>query len=151
LASRRNTLTVCGDASVEEDYIYPSLGYAASQKLPVLFICEDNGLSILTPIETRRNWSAVGVARSLGMPAVEVADDPWLIVHHLEEMTKNLPAFINIQTVRNYWHAGTGQDGPPEWDRYEKVRQELLRMDLAKEMSAIEAGNQQRVDAIWAE
>jgi len=150
LGSGRKTLTVCGDASVEEDYIYPSLGYAASKKLPVLFICEDNGLSILTPVETRRNWSAVNVARALGMPAVEVTDDPWLIAHHLQELTKNLPAFINIQTVRNFWHAGTGTDGPPEWDRYYIVRNELLQMGLASEVDAIEAANQRRADELWA-
>lgn len=150
-ASRRKTLTVCGDASVEEDYIYPSLGYAASKNLPVLFVCEDNGLSILTPVETRRTWSAVNVARSFDMPAVEVTDDPWLIAHHLQELTQNLPAFINIHTVRNLWHAGTGSDGPPEWDRSELVRDQVQRMGLAEEMGAIEVLNQQRVDEIWAQ
>jgi acetoin:2,6-dichlorophenolindophenol oxidoreductase subunit alpha len=150
MASGNKTLTVCGDASVEEDYIYPSLGFAASKKLPVLFVCEDNGLSILTPVETRRNWSAANVARSLGMPAVEVTDDPWLIAYHLEELTKTLPAFINIHTVRNYWHAGTGTDGPPEWDRYHMVRNEVLKMGLADDISAIEATNQQRADDLWA-
>ena len=38
MASGRPTLTVCGDASIEEDYIYPSLGYAVSKKLPILFV-----------------------------------------------------------------------------------------------------------------
>lgn len=149
LASGKPTLTVCGDASVEEDYIYPSLGYAASQKLPVLFICEDNGLSILTPVETRRTWSAVDVARSLGIPAVDIADDPWLVAHHIQEMAKNLPGFINIQTVRNLWHAGTGMDGPPEWDRYQRVKNELERLGLSEEMIRVEEENAHKVAEIW--
>ena len=33
LGSSRGTLAVCGDAAVEEDYIYPSLGFAATKKL----------------------------------------------------------------------------------------------------------------------
>jgi acetoin:2,6-dichlorophenolindophenol oxidoreductase subunit alpha len=151
LASGRKTLTVCGDASVEEDYIYPSLGFAATRKLPVLFVCEDNGLSILTPVETRRSWSAVDMARSLGMPAVEVTDDPWLIAHHLQELSLNLPAFINIHTVRNLWHAGTGSDGAPEWDRFAMVGAELEHMGLTNEMAAIGTRNQQRVDELWAQ
>jgi acetoin:2,6-dichlorophenolindophenol oxidoreductase subunit alpha len=149
MASGQPTLTVCGDASVEEDYIYPSLGYAASKKLPVLFVCEDNGLSILTPIETRRTWSAVDVARSLGMPAVDIADDPWLIAHHIQNMMKNLPGFINIQTVRNLWHAGTGMDGPPEWDRYQLVKTEMGRLGLSEDVKKIEQDNLQRVERLW--
>lgn len=149
LASGRPTLTICGDASVEEDYIYPSLGYAAMQKLPVFFVCEDNGLSILTPIETRRNWSAVDVARSVGMTAVDIADDPWLIAHHVQVMMKDPPGFINIQTVRNLWHAGTGSDGPPEWDRYQMVRNEIERLGLSADMERIERENLQKVGAIW--
>ena len=130
LASGRRTLSICGDASVEEDYIYPSFGYAVTRKLPILFVCEDNGLSILTPVATRRCWSAVDFARSLGMPAIDITDDPWLVAHYVQELSKNLPAFMNIHTVRNLWHAGTGCDGPPEWDRYHLIREELNRLGL---------------------
>jgi TPP-dependent pyruvate/acetoin dehydrogenase alpha subunit len=149
LASGRPTLTICGDASVEEDYIYPALGFAATRKLPVLFVCEDNGLSILTPIATRRNWSAVDVARSVGIPAVDIADDPWLIAHHVQEMMKTLPGFINIQTVRKLWHAGTGTDGLPEWDRYRMVQDVMERLGLSADMERIDKENLQKVGAIW--
>ena len=37
-----------GDASAEEDYVLTSLGWASTKKLPILFIVEDNNLSILT-------------------------------------------------------------------------------------------------------
>jgi len=149
MASNRPTLTVCGDASVEEDYIYPSLGYAISKKLPVLFICEDNGLSILTKIEVRRNWSAVNMAQSLGMPAIEITDDPWLIAHHIQEMKKDLPGFINIQTVRNLWHSGTGTDGPPEWDRYQLVKNEMAHLGLQAEVAQIETETAFQAEQIW--
>ena len=149
MASNQSTLTICGDASVEEDYIYPSLGYAISKKLPVLFVCEDNGLSILTKVEVRRNWSAVDMARSLGMPAIEITDDPWLIAHHLEEMKNNLPGFINIQTVRNLWHSGTGTDGPPEWDRYQLVKNEMALLGLEKEVEQIETETAFQAEQIW--
>ncbi len=149
LASGRPTLTVCGDASVEEDYIYPSLGYAVSKKLPILFVCEDNGLSILTKVEVRRNWSAVDMARSLGLPAVEIADDPWLVAHHIQEMKNDLPGFINIQTVRNLWHSGTGTDGPPEWDRYQLVKKEMARLGLQAEVEKIEKETALQAEQIW--
>lgn len=149
LASGHPTFTVCGDASVEEDYIYPSLGYAVTKKLPLLFICEDNGLSILTPIHVRRSWSVVEMARSLGMPAIDITDDPWLLAHHLKEMTKNLPALINIQTVRNLWHAGTGTDGAPEWDRYQMVKDEIRNLGLLPQAEKIEMEATKWVEKIW--
>ena len=149
MASNRPTLTVCGDASVEEDYIYPSLGHAITKKLPVLFICEDNGLSILTKVAERRNWSAVDMARSLGMSAIEITDDPWLISHHIKEMKKDLPGFINIQTVRNLWHSGTGTDGPPEWDRYQLVKNEMTHLGLQAEVEQIETETTLQAEQIW--
>ena len=149
MASNRPTLTVCGDASVEEDYIYPSLGHAITKKLPVLFICEDNGLSILTKVAERRNWSAVDMARSLGMSAIEITDDPWLISHHIKEMKKDLPGFINIQTVRNLWHSGTGTDGPPEWDRYQLVKNEMTHLGLQAEVEQIETETTLQAKQIW--
>ena len=137
LASNKPTLTIFGDASAEEDYIYPSLGLAASRKLPVLFICEDNGLSILTPVATRRTWSISSLASSLGIPSVDITDDPWLIARHVSDALHNLPALITIHTCRDVWHAGTGKDGLPEWDRFSMVLQQM--MDLGLEQEATQA------------
>lgn len=149
LGSQKPCVTIMGDASAEEDYIYPSLGYAITKKLPVLFIVEDNGLSILTPIEVRRNWSMVNLAQSLGIPAVDVADDPWSLVHYAKKMSENLPALINIQTVRHLWHSGTGSDGQPEWDRYELVKEEMRQLNLSNEISKIEKETLQRAEKVW--
>ena len=149
LASHRPTITICGDASVEEDYIYPALGWAATKKLPVLFICEDNNLSILTKIEVRRNWSPAEVAESMGIPSVDIADDPWLIAHHAREMFKNLPGFINIRTVRNLWHSGGGNDGPPEWDRYALIQEELKKLGLEDEIRIIDSDNAKKAQTLW--
>lgn len=151
LASNEPCLTVCGDASVEEDYIYPSLGFAATRKLPVLFVCEDNDLSILTHVETRRSWSPLDVARSMGIPGVDIADDPWLIAYHVRDLSQKLPAFINIRTVRVLWHAGTGTDGEPEWDRYAMVMQTMQALGLKDEIESIDRENQERVRALWGE
>ena len=149
LASNEITLAICGDASIEEDYIYPSLGYAITKKLPILFICEDNDLSILTKVEDRRNWNVVDFAQSLGIPSIDIADDPWLIAHHAGNMCKDLPGFINIRTVRHLWHAGTGTDGEPEWDRYQLVLDELENLGLSEQAEKIDRDNRNQVDQLW--
>lgn len=147
--SKYPTLSLFGDAAVEEDYIYPSLGWAATHQLPVLFICEDNDLSVLTKTEVRRNWSACKVAESLGIPAVDISDDPWLIAHHVNAMKDNLPAFINIRTVRHLWHSGTGSDGAPEWDRYQVSIEKMRTLGLGAQLREIEAHNQTATAQLW--
>ena len=149
LASNKLTLAICGDASVEEDYIYPALGFAATKKLPILFICEDNDLSILTKTKVRRNWEVVDLANSLGIPAVDITDDPWLIAHHIKSMLTNLPGFINIRTVRHLWHAGSGTDGAPEWDRYQLIKDELSSLGLNDKIRQIEQSNFDLVQTLW--
>ncbi len=151
LASGRRTLTVMGDASAEEDYVCSAMGYAETKKAPVLFVCEDNKLSILTPVSTRRSWSVVAVAQALGMPAVDITDDPWLIAHHVEKFLERLPAFINIHTCRHRWHAGTGIDGVPDWNRFELFKEELSKLGLEQEAQDIEERARRTVEELWRE
>lgn len=151
LGSGRSVLTVVGDASGEEDYVYGAMGFAATKKLPVLFLCEDNNLSILTPTATRRSWSIVAVARSLGIPAADITDDPWLIAQSVQSALGHLPAFINIRTCRHRWHAGTGTDGEPEWNRFDLWKKELQRLGMDVEARAIEEQARRTVQETWAE
>jgi len=133
MASGERVLAVCGDASVEEDYVFGAMGFAVTHDLPVLFICEDNDLSILTPVATRRSWSMVDVADALGLASVDITDDPWLIAHYVELFLDRLPAFINIRTCRHRWHAGTGTDGPPEWDRFAMIKEKMASLTSHKQ------------------
>lgn len=149
LATKKMTLIVVGDASGEEDYALASMGYAATKKLPVLFVCEDNDLSILTPVNVRRSWSLPTVARSFGMPGVDITDDPWLIAHWTRELSESLPAYLNIRTCRALWHAGAGSDGPPEWDRMELMKKSIDALGFSEERKAIEAEARAQVTRLW--
>jgi TPP-dependent pyruvate/acetoin dehydrogenase alpha subunit len=151
LATGKNCLIVAGDAAWEEDYAIAAMGYAAHKKAPVLFIGMDNGLSILTKTEVRRNWKIADIARAFGMPAVEIADDPWLVMHHARELSSHLPAYLNVQVVRHLWHNNTGTDGPPEWDRYVLVKEELHRLGLHAQTEEIEKKAKGINEALWHE
>lgn len=151
LVSGRPTLAVAGDASIEEDYAFASMGFAATKKAPVLFVCEDNNLSILTPVSSRRNWNMTDVARSLGMPAADITDDPWLIAHHVAQFVPQLPCFLNIRTCRQLWHAGTGSDGPPEWNRYELFKAALAGQAGLDQVQQIEQAARERASSLWHE
>jgi pyruvate dehydrogenase E1 component alpha subunit len=149
LGSGKNTLCIFGDGAAEEDYVFAAMGFAVTHKLPVLFVCIDNNLSILTTVDVRRAWSITEVARTLGMHAVDVADDPWSLVHYISELANNLPAFINCYVCRGYWHAGTGIDGPPEWDRFEMVENELARLGHEKAVQGIKENVRRSVEKLW--
>lgn len=149
LGSGEKTLAIMGDASAEEGYVLGALGEGASKKAPVLFICADNGLSVLTKLEVRRNWQIADEAQAKGMPAVDIPDDPWLIMTWVNKLKKHLPAFMNIQVCRELWHAGTGCDGPPEWNRFEMIKKELSRLSLDKEAGEIERETMNYVHGVW--
>ncbi len=142
-------IAIMGDASAEEGYVLGDMGKSASRKDPVLYVCYDNNLSIKTEVEVRRSWKMVDIARAFGMPAADIVDDPWLVMHYTERMKKNLPAFLNIHTCRELWHAGTGCDGTPEWNRYEMVKTELILLGLKSEIQHIENSASGRMDNLW--
>ncbi|MFH0891138.1 MAG: thiamine pyrophosphate-dependent enzyme [Candidatus Liptonbacteria bacterium] len=147
--SGKKTLSIMGDGAAEEDYVLASLGYAAHRKLPVLFVCIDNELSVLTRVDVRRSWRTVDVAKGFGLPAVDVTDDPWLIMHHVQNLEGNLPAFMNVHVVRHLWHAGTGKDSEPEWNRFDLVKNEIIRLGYGKEAAEIESKAREEVDDWW--
>jgi TPP-dependent pyruvate/acetoin dehydrogenase alpha subunit len=47
----------------------------STKKLPILFVVEDNNLSILTKKKIRRNWHMHDVARSFKMKGFEITDE----------------------------------------------------------------------------
>jgi TPP-dependent pyruvate/acetoin dehydrogenase alpha subunit len=149
LASKAPTLTVTGDASAEEDYVLGALGFAASKKVPLLAIVEDNDLSILTRTATRRTWHMADVARSFGLGAIDIADDPWLIAFHARRAMDRLPFLINIRTCRHLWHAGAGTDGPPEWNRFELFKERLAVLGLRAAAADIEARAREEAGVFW--
>ena len=116
-STRRPTIAIMGDASAEEDYVLGALGWAATKNLPILFVVEDNNLSILTEKKIRRNWEMDDVARAFNMKAHNISDDPLEIREHSHGIFKE-PMLLNINTHRLYWHAGAGIDDESTFDRY---------------------------------
>jgi pyruvate dehydrogenase E1 component alpha subunit len=143
------SLAFFGDAAAEEDYSLASMGFAITHKLPVFLICEDNNLSILTPKKDRRSWKITDCTKAMGIPSIEITDDPWLIAHHASKLLNNLPAYLSCHTCRHRWHAGTGIDGKPEWDRFSLVKKQLKELGFIKEAEKIEKNAKQGMEKLW--
>ena len=138
LATNKKVVCFFGDGAAEEDYVLASLGEAASKSLPVMFICDDNDLSVLTPTKDRRTWEIADVAKSFGMNAVDISDNPWVINHWVKKFKNRLPCLINIRTCRDTWHVGSGKDDGLEWDRYNLTKKSLVKIGLETDMNKIE-------------
>ncbi len=151
LGSTKPVICFFGDGAAEEDYVFAAMGFAATHKLPVLFVCEDNNLSILTKVAVRRSWSMAKVAEALGMPAVEFSDDPWTVYSKTKELKDRLPAYMNIFTCRQYWHVGSGIDGPPDWDRFSIVKKELIDLGFSREIEEIENMAKEEMHNLWSQ
>ena len=145
LATRRPGVVYFGDAASEEDYALTTFGFAATHRLPVLFVCEDNDLSILTPSKDRRNWNVYDVAASMGLAVANIEDDPSTIHRTVSGLLEQLPAFVNIKTCRHFWHAGIGMDGPPRRDRLREYA------DTVPGAESIERQAEMDMERLWHE
>ena len=140
--SKKPTLVFLGDASAEEDYVLGALGWASTKKLPILFVVEDNNLSILTKKKVRRNWHMHDVAKSFKMKGYDIDDDPKSIRKYSKFFFKE-PMLLNINTHRLFWHSGAGIDSDKIFDRYKSLKnffgKKAIEFDnkINKEMSKI--------------
>ena len=141
-ASKLPTIIFVGDSAVEEDYSLSAIGWASTKNLPILFIVEDNNLSILTEKIVRRNWEIHDVANGMRVESYNISDAPDIINKHLENLFQK-PMLLNINTVRKYWHAGAGSDGE-NFDRY----QEEMKF-FGKEGVDIDEYNKKLVAEAW--
>jgi TPP-dependent pyruvate/acetoin dehydrogenase alpha subunit len=129
-ASKKPTIVFVGDAAAEEDYALAAYGWAATKNLPMLFVIEDNNLSILTEKKVRRSWEIHDVARSMGIESFNISDDPEEILKTLQDYTFNKPMLLNINTERMFWHSGAGTDGHrKDWLEGKDISIELKRFE----------------------
>jgi TPP-dependent pyruvate/acetoin dehydrogenase alpha subunit len=116
------TLCFTGDAAAEEDYFLASIGWASTKSLPILFVVEDNNLSILTEKKVRRCWEMDEVSRGFRMDAFNIEDDPEAIFSCLlaDGPVFSKPLLLNVRTNRLFWHAGAGVDSHDTFDRHKE-------------------------------
>ena len=137
------TIVYMGDASAEEDYVLGAMGWASTKNLPILFVVEDNNLSILTEKKVRRKWEMDDVAKAFGMKGIQTSDNPLEIKECLENVFEG-PMLLNINTHRKFWHSGAGIDDPNTFDRYEHEMS-----GLGKIAQKIHNETKEKVEQLW--
>lgn len=159
--AKPDELTICvlGDAAAEECYALSALGMAITKKCNILFICEDNDLSLLTTKKERRSWDIADVTRAMGLYTIKgkLDDSLWKIQSQLVDCIRRakngFPAFINLPIERHLWHAGWGRDGEVQYDYLSRFVEDLENIDPniqdRGELVHIEEEEKEKADAIW--
>jgi pyruvate/2-oxoglutarate/acetoin dehydrogenase E1 component/TPP-dependent pyruvate/acetoin dehydrogenase alpha subunit len=115
---QRLAIAMFGDGATEEGAFYETINFAAIKQLPIIFVCENNGLAIHSPLKKR--WATVDVcarAASFGIKTHRVDDGDIFKLHKIisEEVNnirnhKSGPVFIECITYRWLEHVGPTDD-----------------------------------------
>jgi len=106
-----------GDGAMEQGVFFESLNFASLHKLPVLFLCEDNGLAVHTHLKDRQSFNIQQLVESFGIKFKQILEgyDPTIVMNESKEVIdfvkKNqTPAFLRVKTMRYKEHVGPGED-----------------------------------------
>jgi pyruvate dehydrogenase E1 component alpha subunit len=143
-----------GDGATEEGCFAESLNFAALHKLPVIFVCENNGFAIHEPIAKRQSTDKLCArVATYGIPAKRFADsDTEAIRAHVAKALPTMrkgggPIFLECMTWRWREHVGPGED----YDAGFRARATLAKWQkkdpVAKLGKALPAATRARIDA----
>ena len=130
LGKAQVVVAVFGDGATEQGVYHESLNFAALHRLPVIFLCEDNGLAVHSPLAARQAYRIAEHAAAYGLPVLTIPDgrDP-LAIHErfagvvAEVRERGGPHFVHVRTFRYREHVGPGED----WDAGYRSRDDLVR------------------------
>lgn len=153
-----------GDGAVDEGVFWESINFAALHKLPVMLVCEDNGLAVHTKRDARHGFDSIcEVVKKFKIHVVESDSTDALEIHDLtvkafEHMdATGEPVFMRLHYYRYLEHVGINSDFNDHYrdeadflpwkqrDPLVVMRNQLLEMKVpAQTLDAIET----EVDAV---
>lgn len=124
-----------GDGAVDEGSFWESLNAACLMKLPILFVCEDNGLAVHTPKSCRRGYDfLIDIVSKFNCVAREQKTTDAEAIYQLtseviEKMkSEQKPGFLRLEYCRYLEHVGVQQDFAAGYRSVEEF-EEWLRID----------------------
>ena len=106
-----------GDGAVEEGAFHESLNFAAVQKLPVIFVCENNLYSVYTHISDRQPSRPIEMlGRAHGIKSHHIKETDGISLNKnfkeiiMDARDHSEPQFVAVDTYRAREHCGVNYD-----------------------------------------
>lgn len=104
-----------GDGAIDEGVFWESLNIACLKRLPIIFVCEDNGLAVHTSISIRRGYnSIIDIISKFNCSVLESDSTDVGTIYDLSlqalEHSYERPVFMNIKYYRYLEHVGINED-----------------------------------------
>ncbi|MBI2599779.1 thiamine pyrophosphate-dependent dehydrogenase E1 component subunit alpha [Candidatus Daviesbacteria bacterium] len=117
LKKKQITAVFFGDGAVDEGVFWESLNVACLKKLPVLFVCEDNGYAVHTPPSLRHGYkSLTNIIKQFPVSVFETDSTDAEVIYKLTMQAarsikkKQQPAFLYLKYYRYLEHVGVHED-----------------------------------------
>jgi acetoin:2,6-dichlorophenolindophenol oxidoreductase subunit alpha len=154
-----------GDGAIDEGVFWESLNSACLMRLPVLFVCEDNGYAVHTPAAARHGYRSItAIVRQFACTVFESDSTDVEVIHNLtlEALAAmrhhECPSFLHLKYYRYLEHVGVFDDfaagyrSREEFDQWYAVdpvrvqREKLRTMMSEDEIRSIEIPIEVQVD-----
>jgi len=160
--SKNLCVTMFGDGAARQGALHEAFNMAMSWKLPVLFICENNGYAMGTSVERTSNVPDIyklGLGYEMPCEAID-GMDPEAVHNGISKAAAHIrsgkgPYFLEIKTYR---YKGHSVSDPGKYRSKDEVNEykdrdpiNVLEKKLIKDKIATEAGIKKIKDAVKAE
>ena len=117
--NKKNSITVSafGESAADQGVFWESINYSSLCDLPILLICENNNLSVLSPQNKRQSGSSISSkVNNFGIRTLQIyGNDPLKVYSKINYAIKYIkknkkPFFIEIFTFRTISHVGPLSD-----------------------------------------
>lgn len=132
-----------GDGATDEGVFWETVNFACLKKLPILFVCEDNGFAVHTPREHRHGFSSLTQVVSKFDCNVfeEKSTDPEVIYRTTQKALAAMeqsekPCLLRLHYYRYLEHVGINEDFDagyrPKGDYLEWLKVDPIRLQREK-------------------
>ena len=117
--NKKKNISVCGfgESATDQGIFWESLNYSSLNNLPILYICENNDLSVLTPQKNRQAGDSISAkSKSFGVKSIQVyGNDPLKVYKTIKNAIRYIkqnkkPFLVEVYVFRGISHVGPLSD-----------------------------------------
>jgi TPP-dependent pyruvate/acetoin dehydrogenase alpha subunit len=142
-----------GDGATEEGAFYESLNFASLHKLPIIFVCENNGYAIHTPLSKR--WATEHLCQRVAtydIPTFNIDDGDVFSIRNVASWAVDTarkgagPTFMECRIYRWREHVGPGDDYHIGYRQKNELQPWMETDQIEKVGAMLDADSRKKID-----